>query len=189
MFLQDISYCERIVEYGWILSNLNICNGDILDIGSCQTYFPIMLGGLGHNVIGVDLEPSFLGHPNVSFERSNIFSHTFRQKFDRITLISVIEHIGGKDNDIKMMQEIIKPLLKPGGKVLITTPYGKPRTISPFRVYNRERILKFSEGYKIEIEDYFAKMGSCWLPTQESFLRNQIIDKSVSGIVCLKLGV
>ena len=189
MFLQDISHCERIVEYGWILENLCINGGDILDVGSCQTYFPIMLGGLGHKVVGVDKEASFLGHPNVSFERANIFTYTFRQKFDRVTLISTIEHIGEGNDDVDMMQEIIKPLLKPEGKVLITTPYGKLRINSPFRVYDKERLLKLCEGYKIEKEDYFAQVGSCWVPVQGDVLKNQIIDERVSSIVCLKLGI
>jgi 2-polyprenyl-3-methyl-5-hydroxy-6-metoxy-1,4-benzoquinol methylase len=86
---------ERVVEYPWVLQNLGIKNGRILDVGCCQSFFSHELIRRGYEVYGVDVGPYPEKHPKMCFFQADAINiPVIDNFFDRIVAVSTIEHIG-----------------------------------------------------------------------------------------------
>ncbi len=187
---------SRLIEYAWALRNLGLEQGRILDVGCCGTLFPIMLASLGYEVVGVDLKDYDFGHPNFKFIKGDLLdpltvAELGERKFDAITLISTIEHVGVElrtedtielDADSRLLS-VLRNHLVSAGVMLITTEYGKPKVrrrpvdpsvdppylgkITPwYRLYNEEEIKRLAENAKLLVESkaYLSKMNTHWAP-------------------------
>jgi len=206
--LFDISCCERMVEYAWVLRNLDIEKSKILDLGCYGTLFPIMLASLGHKVTGIDRKDYEYKHPNFTFIKGDILDfppQLLNQKFDVIISISTIEHVGLgskeniiEDGDIKAVKEL-KKMLKDNSTLFLTFGYGGKFQIHkllsspdiPFgRLYDEERIEKLSKGFEIVKKDYFKIEDGVWnlctIKEAKKFIYPETWDKTMS-IVCIKL--
>ena len=134
---------ERVVEYQWVLARLDTSERLLLDAGSTLTYGYL----LDHpsltcrGVVVYNLSPeSVVGRGNVSYIQGDLRRTILRSEcFDEIVCISTLEHIGmdntflyskharhkeSRPDDYKVVVREFKRLLKPGGKALITVPYG-----------------------------------------------------------------
>ncbi len=139
---------ERYVEYPFVLRNLDLTKGKILDVGCVGSFFPLILVALGYEVYGIDVRQYPMKNPNFKFVAGDIRHTSFpKNYFDRITAVSTIEHVGlsqryGSDEDPtgdrKAVEEMTR-ILKPNGKILMTIPYaGEAQIFRPFhRVYDR----------------------------------------------------
>jgi len=158
---------ERIVEIPFIFKNLpKNTKSAILDVGCCETILPIQLSSLGYQVTGLDIRDYELGHPNFKFVKEDIcqtkLSH---DQFDVITCVSMVEHVGlntiyGKSNQKSSDKKAIKSmfsLLKPGGKLFITTPVANTFSQSEFmKIYTPQKIHQLLKDFLIIKEQYFA---------------------------------
>lgn len=168
---------ERIIEYPFVYSNINLQpGGQVLDVGPGASKLPVELASLGYKVWIIDLNeyPYPVNHPNFhpvqGDMRKTSLSHDF---FDRVTAISSIEHVGleGEDNfdgDKKAIREI-KRVLKPGGKVLLTVPFGKRlihyyKGIARHRVYDLEQLKELLSGLDIEKMEWAVAKNGLWSP-------------------------
>src|SRR3989339_862881 len=115
---------------------------------------------------------------NIKFKYGDIRQTDYENNyFDCITCILVLEHIGvggrynsGEDpeGDKKAMQEM-RRILKPGGTLLLTIPYGAKDVLPINKLYNKERIKKLYEGYEILEQKFlkFYKKYGLWLEASE----------------------
>ena len=145
---------ERVADYPFVHQNIGISlkgKGRILDVGCYGTKLVIELASLGYDVYGIDGIEYPLQHPNFTFVLGDICKTPFPDDFfDAVTAVSTIEHIGlGRwgdptysDGDKKAINEI-KRILKPGGKAIITVPFGK-RTIVYHKKNTTAQSLRFS---------------------------------------------
>lgn len=137
---------DRFVEYPWVLGYLNLCPKDInvLDVGCSSSMLPIIIACLGFDAYGIDVRAYPIQAP-FKFHHKNICENTFPERFfEVITAISTIEHIGiseygGDYTDFSAINEIHR-LLKPGGILLMSVPFGKYEETEFHRIYDRERI-------------------------------------------------
>lgn len=187
-FLCDISKIERIAEYPWVWSHINITEGRILDVGYCGSYFILTLASMGFEVWGVDKKQDKFTHPNLRFIQGNILDNINLpvNYFDIITLISTIEHIGLKDDGDFQCMEKLYGLLKENGRVLVTAPFGKRAVFEGYRVYDIDRIKKMWKG-TVEKIDFFKVDGAGnWFKTTESAIRNIEMESrgSCKSIFC-----
>jgi SAM-dependent methyltransferase len=151
-------YYDRDLEYPWILRQLDIEKGKLLDVGSTVGF---MFRYLLPKEIDVSTLNLYMPYevPGVTsligdMRKTDIKSNTF----DIITCISTLEHIGviGRygvvaDNlgdDCDAMKEM-RRILKPGGTLLLTIPYGVKDVLPINKLYNKERVKKLVEGYKV----------------------------------------
>ena len=191
----EICQSERAVEYAWVLKNITIDKGNLLDLGCKGTLFPVLLASMGFETWGIDLGD--IGryksrHPNFKFIKGDVITASLPENyFDIITAISTIEHIGlDNDGDIGCMQRIGR-LLKKDGIAIITIPYGKSANseLLSLRVYDCQRLAKLFEGWKIKKLDYFKELEpGKWLPSEESDITSSAIKQGperVSSIVCI----
>jgi SAM-dependent methyltransferase len=169
---------ERIVEYPQILRWLPPV-GSVLDIGCVSSRLPIQLASLGYIVHSVDVRPYPFRHPNFCFFQADLLHWTPPQSYDVILLVSVIEHfgIGGygdlqlADADFQAMQQI-RTWLQPGGRLLVSVPYGAPAVTDKHRIYDAERLGQLFAGFEWLEQAYFQRHAGSWLPSTAEALRS-----------------
>ncbi|MEO7922345.1 MAG: methyltransferase domain-containing protein [Chitinophagaceae bacterium] len=112
---------------------LAVTSGDtVLDIGCGSGLLASFIAGNKDvKVLGIDANPSAIGFcrdtyrlPNLSFEQKTTEDIRFNENsFSRIALLEVIEHIS-TEQAVKLLGTI-QDLLKPGGRLVISTPNKK----------------------------------------------------------------
>ena len=181
---------ERVADYPFVHQNIGIGlngKGRILDVGCHGSKLVIELASLGYETYGIDVIEYTLEHPNFTFVQGDICKTPFPYDFfDAVTAVSIIEHIGlGRwgdpiysDGDKKAMKEI-KRILKPGGKAIITVPFGKGtivyrKEISLHRVYDSQTLtgLFSDSGLEIVKLNILVKKGEMYVPAPLSEAEN-----------------
>jgi len=117
-----LSYRARSVRFKAIQS---LVEGDVLDVGCGYTTLPDVLTGFT-SYMGVDVSEAAVAYcqrkyPQHKFMCLNLdidVMPDFEQQFDTVTMIAVIEHLHRPDRALRA----VRPLLKDGGRLLITTP-------------------------------------------------------------------
>jgi SAM-dependent methyltransferase len=192
---------DRMVEYPFVLRELNLKNGRILDVGPTSPYniIPLILADKGFEVWGIDVREFKIRHPNFHFIKGDIRKTDFPDSyFDLITAISIIEHIGLKgrysstmdlNGDRKAILEMMR-ILKRGGNMLITVPFGRAKIVAAsHRVYDGISLRKLFDGLKIVKAAFYVKSESgYWLLCEES--KAELVDTSLTeeyAVACLNL--
>jgi len=162
---------DRYIEYPFVALNLPCVPAKVLDIGCCGSYFPLILAGLGYEVVSIDLrEYSVLKHlkfDNFTFLKEDIKKIALSDNsFDVIIAVSTIEHIGiggrygehqDSRGDIIALRQMIR-MLKPGGIILLTFPFGKYKVCKPFcRIYDSNAVKELIGDLSIEKEEYYMQ--------------------------------
>lgn len=183
--LYDISGTSRIVEYGWALQQLPRVPARVLDVGCSDTMFPLVMASMGYQVIGTDFKGCNIWHPYFTYVNNTQMYSMPKNYFDVVTLISTIEHIGlDSDGDFKCMKDTLK-LLKPGGKMILTAPFGQSAVFKGHRVYDIDRLMKLSK--KVDHIEYFVEQSdNIWIKTTEVIAGNvrHISKASCPSIAC-----
>ena len=98
---------------------------DILDVGCAQATLALQLAEAGHRVWAVDLRQEFLDyaasryeHGEIEFVQGNVLELSIAQRFNLIFANQIVEHLV---YPLEML-EVLKNLLKPGGRLIVTTP-------------------------------------------------------------------
>ena len=166
---------ERILEYPFIHEKVSFNGkGKILDVGSGRSLLPFELASKGYQTWSIDLKTRYhryiSNYNNLTLVGGDIRKTSFSDSFfDIVTAISSIEHIGlsgGKiqpDGDQDAVQEIFR-ILKPGGRFLMTVPFGKGGVYTCgrhdlFRIYNYAHLKSLLNRFEIE-ESQFAVLES-----------------------------
>lgn len=193
---------DRFLEYPFAIGRLPEKRVKLLDIGSAGSFFPLIVAALGYDVTACDIRTyeilNRLTFKNIRFIQQDIIKVPLPEaSFDAVTCISTLEHIGLRsrygsiediDGDIKMMKEILK-VLRPGGMVIITVPYGIAEIIAPYhRIYDYSDIKTIVAGFNIVEERYytFDKKGD-WFECNPSEGQKVKCYKDKYGLALLHL--
>ncbi|MFC2054070.1 class I SAM-dependent methyltransferase [Chloroflexota bacterium] len=146
--------------------------GDVLDLGCGVSRIPKYLKP-DSKYVGVEINPKFNewlkdNYPQHAFYQRDLETDKLilNSKFDTVLMIAVLEHLHNPDNVLKQ----ISSLLKPDGKLVMTTPTplgGKIHTIGA-RIglfykeasdqhegfYNRDQISTLLSKYDLEITGF-----------------------------------
>jgi SAM-dependent methyltransferase len=139
----------------------------ILEVGNVLVNYEPLLHA--HPQIGsIDVVDKFEAHPRVM----NIDIMDFDVKYDTIISISTVEHIGqnhyGEQNldreaPLKAIQKLYN-LLHPGGRALITVPYGRLMDLGWLIQFSEDYMNLLTSKYAIPPEaitiDYFKKLDT-----------------------------
>lgn len=189
---------ERIVEVPFSLQAMDLpVPSRILEFGCYGSTLAMELASLGHQVTGVDLRHYPLEHPNFRFLRGDFMTADLApDSFDGAIAISAVEHAGLGAYEEKQFErgdrrilERIRRILKPGGRLALTVPYGKPGETSTYRVYDEAALRQLLTGYDIHTESFF-KAGpgrSHWLPATKAELAtvDSTDDGWIKGLACV----
>lgn len=154
---------ERIIEYPWILKNLDLEKKRVLDVGCSGSFLSHELIARGYGTYGIDLRFYPEKRSDMKFYQVDIRNTPFPDSFfDQIVAVSTIEHVGQgemPDNgDIVAMRELSR-ILKEDGKMLITLPFAGEYSLKKGRNYDEKRLRLLIRGLSIEKEDYYACCG------------------------------
>lgn len=170
----------------------------ILDFGCTKSYLALQLASFGHDVVAIDLRNYEFKHPNLTFYNINILDFDDEQKFDYITAISVLEHVGlghyEEEKDTKALNitvlKLVK-LLKNQGKLIVTVPFGKKYENTFLRSFTHEAIISLFSRKNLEliIEAYYYReklkfWKKCDLEKAKQ-ISNSSKDRGPFGVNCI----
>lgn len=186
---------DRPYEYAFVVEMFckpELKGKTVLDFGSAGSVLPTIIASMGNDVVCYDVRNWPIDFPNVRFVRGDILVEKVEEKFDVLTCISVIEHVGlgyygdkgDANGDIEAMK-ILRQCLKPGGFLILTVPFGKPTVVFPaYRVYDRSRLNMLTSGFKT-LEERFCgpiEQPTVYRPCSEEEANG--VDTSVDTYAC-----
>lgn len=168
---------ERVAEIPFLLRALDLPRGSrVLDVGSRWSPIPFYLSAMGFRTIGMDLHKVPVPNGNPAFIQADARALPFRpETFDGVTMVSTLEHIGiqaydgglDEDGDVTTLRAL-REVLRPGGILILTVPFGRPGQGRRQRVYDRARLGRIREGYHEERILFFISAGTRWQETSET---------------------
>lgn len=119
-------FWDHVARYWWASSFAKDKN--VLDCACGRGYGSFILSHSAHRVLAIDLNPESLSFAAARFHRQNLEFRSqdvlelakLDEKFDLITAFEVIEHI--PSSETKEFLLALKDSLKPGGKLILSTP-------------------------------------------------------------------
>lgn len=181
---------ERIVEYPWLLSRMSSDGGLVLDGGSVLNY-PFLLDApqlAGKQLVILTLAPesTMAKRQNVSYMFGDLRETLFRDgAFDLIVSVSTLEHIGMDnaklytqddqhnesqlDDYLKVIKEFHR-ILKPGGRFLMTVPFGKAQNLGWLHQFDHQRLQKAISAFGpgLEAATYYKYGPGGWMGSDEA---------------------
>ncbi len=167
---------ERVVEFPWTLSRLDFSESVLLDAGSALN-FPYLITHskfMRKQIIIYALSPEeVIRDARISYVYGDLRRTLFRNDcFDEIVNISTLEHIGMNNTllyssdsrfnehrleDYLVVVQEFKRLLKPGGRLFITVPFGCYENHGWLQQFDQamvERVQQVFEGNSSDISYY-----------------------------------
>ena len=116
--------------------------------------------------------------------------------FDYVYAVSTLEHIGlldyhfedsDPDGDIKVMKQIAR-VIRTGGRLIVTVPYGQSGILPSERVYDEAGLLRLFSNWRIKAENYYRPDESGILRTvKKSEASQATLEKAAIALFCLEL--
>ena len=192
---------ERILEIPFVATSLGDlpAGSRVIDLGCSESMMPMILLAMGFKVTGVDCREYPYDMPHFHFDRADILELPYADSsFDAATCISTVEHIGlGHYNDPlhetgadgKAMEQV-RRILKPGGRLIFSVPFGKAFQGALQRVYDQPRLDAILKGFRIESVAFHrivkteGAINNFWEPVSES-LAAETPGSDKTECVCL----
>jgi SAM-dependent methyltransferase len=163
---------ERVVEYPWLLAQA--LEGSVLDAGSTLNHGHILdavqpeISDLA--IVTLAPEPRAFPERGISYVFADLRSLPFKDSvFDIVVSVSTLEHVGmdnslystgaepraqDPDHELSAALSEIRRVARPGGRLLITVPYGRPEDLGWLRQLDTkgiERLITFTGGHATEV--------------------------------------
>jgi SAM-dependent methyltransferase len=174
---------ERIIEYPWLFSRLPAGEGRLLDAGSTLNFeFLLEQPALGKKKIDICTlapEQHCYWRKGISYVYEDLRALPYRDEvFDWIVCLSTIEHVGmdnalyagghakeesRPDDYLRAVREL-KRVLKSGGTIYLSAPFGKAANLGWYQVFDRGMVEKTIQAFEpTEIEqNYFLYRNDGW---------------------------
>lgn len=142
---------ERCVEYPWLFAQLGVAAGTLLDAGSTLNHGYLVtrpeLSGRQLHVLTLAPEHEAFWQLGMSYLYADLRDVPIRDGYyDDVVCASTLEHVGGDNTlyvsgrrtfeqeagtSLEAVRELAR-VLKPGGRLLVTVPYGRRRDYGTF---------------------------------------------------------
>ena len=176
-----VGFDERVVEFPWTVTR--DLTGVVLDAGSTLNHPHILIRvrPLVEELHVVTLAPEQQAYPflDVSYLYADLRELPVRDAtYDRVVSISTLEHVGmdneqygdhgpRADDERAARAEAIGELrrvLKPGGRLFVTVPYGEPADLGWQRIFDAGGIAELVEAFGAapDREEYFRYSERGW---------------------------
>jgi len=156
----------RSIEIPWVLSRVAKRKGRLLDAGSALNHEVVLTSPALNNkqisIVTLAPEPTCFYSLGVSYVFGDLRDLYFKdESFDTVTCISTIEHVGmdntryvqsnmivqGEQNDFLVAIQELRRVVKKGGTLYITFPFGRYENHVWFQQFNGEMVDKLVERF------------------------------------------
>lgn len=164
------NFDERLIEYPWLISKIRSTDNYILDAGSILNFpFVINNGRLRNKKVAIaNLNPESYcffdrGVSYIYSDYADIRNSCFIDNlFDLIICSSVLEHVGmdntfiysseskydeERTEDYLLVIDELHRLLKKGGRLLLTFPFGKYENLGWLQQFDTENVKKIIKRF------------------------------------------
>ena len=183
---------ERVIEYPWVIEQLNDKRGRLLDAGSSLNYRYLLdeewKKKFDLTIMTLAPEKRFFNDKNISYLYGDLRNIAFKDSyFDVIISISTIEHVGLNNTllytndftknentagDYTAVLKEFKRIIKPNGFCFITVPYGKPVIKDWYQVFGREQLQRAINNFSPKSYEtaFFKYTEEGWATAKEEDL-------------------
>jgi pyridoxamine 5'-phosphate oxidase len=152
---------ERVVEQPFVFAALaGLAAGSrVLDVGGSESTVGLSLASLGHEVWVVDPRGYPLAHPSLHVAACRLDElDAGLGEFDAAVVLSAVEHFGlghyagsgeAERLDIAALAELARRV-RPGGALVLTTPFGRPGVDEFERVYDAPGLDELLAGWAVQ---------------------------------------
>jgi pyridoxamine 5'-phosphate oxidase len=152
---------ERVVEQPFVFAGLAGLRpgARVLDVGGSESTVGLSLASLGYEVTVVDPRGYPLTHPGLRAEACRLDElDPGLTGFDAAVVLSAVEHFGlgayagsgeARRLDIAALSELARRL-RPGGLLVLTTPFGQAGVDAFERVYDAPGLDELLAGWEVE---------------------------------------
>lgn len=157
---------ERCVEYPWALAKLSTLSGRVLDAGSALNHaFLVGLPALSNkqlHIVTLGPESNCFWRRGISYLYEDLRTLPMRDSlYDAIVCISTLEHVGcdnsaftGREahreqrlKDFTQVMREFRRVLRPGGTLLLTVPYGTYGFFGTFQQFDSKLLAEAVEAF------------------------------------------
>lgn len=157
---------ERCIELPWIISHLRNDSGILLDAGSSLNHEFLLddpaLRNRPVNILTLAPEPTCFWRRGISYLYHDMRAMPFRDcYFDVITCISTLEHVGcdnsigtanpqyqeNRPEDVSLAMRELCRVLKPGGRLFLTVPFGRYALHRGFQLFDLAHLLNVIKSF------------------------------------------
>lgn len=157
---------ERPLEYGFVFEQIGkVRPRTILDVGTGQSALPQLMAVCGPEVTAIDNVADYWKEAGSYNRHWRVIDDDIRKpklqgQWDLVTCISVIEHIDDHNAAFYHMAKF----LKPGGHLIVTTPYNETRYVPDVykladSAYGRDEAYGCRSTSRKELNGWIAATG------------------------------
>jgi SAM-dependent methyltransferase len=183
----------RILEQIFVHTHLPRPPARLLALGCSDSTNAIEMASLGFQVVGVDCRPLPLRHPNFTMIQSQLDELPLEdESFDGVVSLSTMgEHDGGRLTteerdawDMQVVAEVFR-ILKRGGRMVLTMPFGLRDNAPIQRVYNRAQLDYLLHEFRVIERGYGIRDGHAWSFSLDEQRAEQTDSSDRLSAVCL----
>jgi SAM-dependent methyltransferase len=156
---------ERILENIFVQTRLPAPPARLLHLGCSHDTGALEMASLGFQVVGVDLRPLPLGHPNFEMVEGELAELPCPDgAFDVVVARGAVARVGleGRSRaDRAAVAEAVR-VLRPGGRLLLTVPYGAAAVTPTHRVYDRTALAELLGELRVLERAFGLRDGEAW---------------------------
>jgi SAM-dependent methyltransferase len=188
-----VQVTERILENMFVHTRLPQPPARILDLGCREGLSALEMASFGFQVVGVDLRPLPLSHPNFQMVQANLAALPFDdESFDVAVSLSSLEHVGpgwygvGEtgSSDRQVIAEVVR-VLRPGGRFILTVPFGRRAVTRARRIYDRAALDELLEPFVVLERSHGIRDGNTWSLTLDEARAARADGTERVSAVCL----
>jgi SAM-dependent methyltransferase len=193
---RELAVNERIVELPFVFRGLRLPpESRVLDVGSQWSVVPLHLAALGYRTVAMDLAHVPIQGGGADLVRADVRRSPFREgAFDGATMVSTLEHIGigfydesqAREDDVVAMDEL-RRIVKPGGLLVLTVPFGRGGSGSLQRAYDGPRLRRVTQGWTWTEARFFARHLASWREVSEEDASREDSVRATRAVATLLL--